>query len=209
MKKRTFLGLFLILALALYGCNDIEGTVKDENCNPMSGVKVELTGGDGDTVNYWSTFTNGQGFYSFSGIESGTYTVKPANAAKGRTIKPELMGGAKSFNVKVKDANFPFDNIEQKGTVEHIVNLIQCQPEAGVVVTLKGEKLIRGVDINGEATEYGVEEVTKTATTDAAGQYKFTNLDYGDYQISCKYGTKTAKIRCPKPQDVDFGNCLF
>lgn len=57
----------------------IEGYVRDEEGNPLEGIKVELSGHnrlEGDVSN--SCITDKGGYYSFGNLYSGDYTVKPS-----------------------------------------------------------------------------------------------------------------------------------
>ena len=68
MQKLFKLFIVLLMMTAL-GCN-ITGTVKDREGNPIEGATITLGGAASKT-----TTTNSEGFYSFSGLNIGTYNV--------------------------------------------------------------------------------------------------------------------------------------
>lgn len=179
--------------LSGYVYHDKNGSGTRDASDPgIAGVTVSLTGttAQGAPVTHTAT-TDVNGFYRFSGLLNGTYTVKeaqPANWLDGKTSKGQVMGSEcvacqngtsneiSSITLTADKVYTEFNFGEVKGTsisgtVYHDVNEDR-QPNpheglAGVTVTLTGK------DDQGNP-------VTKNTTTGPDGKYSFPDLRPSD-----------------------------
>ncbi len=163
--------------------------IKDPGEAGIPGTTVTLTGtSDQGAITPQSMSTDANGYYQFTNLRPGTYTVQetqPANWLDGKDTAGSLGGtvtndqiaaialpsGGGSINNnfgELKPASlsgFVYVDANNNG----IKDLGEA-PIAGVTITLSGS------DINGP--------VNQTATTDGNGFYQFKNLDPGNYQIN-------------------------
>jgi inhibitor of cysteine peptidase len=173
--RRTYsLAVFCALTsvfLILNGCGDdddgggvplkvtysISGQTTLDNGSELSGVTMTLGG-----VSTATTTTDSGGFYTFTGLDNGIYTITPTRT--GYTFSPT------SSQQTVSGANISG------------VHFTATQVQAGSY-SISGQ-----VTSNGS----GLSSVTMTLTgassdnviTDASGNYAFTGLDNGSYTIT-------------------------
>ncbi len=135
----------------------ISGTVTQANGTPVSGgVTVSLSGSDTS-----STTTQEDGSYSFTGLYNGGYTITPTRS--GYTFNPV------SRNVTISGANVTAQNFTAiPGNVFSVSGK----------VTLAGGQAIAGVSIG------LVGPHAATTTTNASGDYTFSNLGAGTYTVT-------------------------
>ncbi len=158
--------------------------------NPIPGVTVTLTGKDanGNAVNQTAT-TDTSGAYSFSGLNSGTYTVtetQPAGWIDGKTTAGSL-GGNVSDNVIAQiplpqngdSINNNFGELKGSGLSGTVY-----YDAAGKGAFQQGDPGIPGVTLTLTGTDAGGNTVNQTATTDPSGKYAFENLLPGTYTVS-------------------------
>ncbi|MFA7606440.1 MAG: SdrD B-like domain-containing protein [Rhodocyclaceae bacterium] len=159
--------------------------VFDAGESPIGGVTIELTG----PVSR-STATNGSGFYEFTDLPPGTYTVReiqPAAWADGKDTAGapgtlvsqtndrfvvELIPGQNGLNWNFGEQTPPPTVASLAGKVYHDRN------DNGAIEA--GEEGIAGVLI----TLWRDGSEVATATTDAQGAYGFTGLPAGTYRVT-------------------------
>lgn len=139
----------------------VYGWVKDEDGNAVRNAEVRIPGTN------FETRTNSNGYFSFTNIPDGQYTVEVA--ATGRTA-----GTQKSVSLKPGD-NKPLReirvNLHRRNATGRVLDE-QDEPVSGAELKLSG---------NGQA-----EQTTKT---DANGNYSFKNLKPGTYTVEVKGST--------------------
>ena len=135
----------------------IMGTVTVEN-EGLGGVTVKLSGmSDSETI------TDGNGQFAFSGLRAGNYTVQISgfddeDVAFGSTSSAAMVSVGESKVVTFEGTYLRASAITGQVTVED-------NPLEGVMVSLQG----KGED--------------RTATTNGAGQFTFSELRRGDYSV--------------------------
>ncbi|MYH53047.1 MAG: hypothetical protein F4139_08855 [Gemmatimonadetes bacterium] len=135
----------------------IMGTVTVEN-EGLGGVTVKLSGmSDSETI------TDGNGQFAFSGLRAGNYTVQISgfddeDVAFGSTSSTAMVTVGESKVVTFEGTYLRASAITGQVTVED-------NPLEGVMVSLQG----KGED--------------RTATTNGAGQFTFSELRRGDYSV--------------------------
>ncbi len=144
------------------------------------GTTVTLTGGATAT-----TTTNSIGYYQFSGLSNGTYTVTPSMS--GYTLSPA------SQPVTISSANAVNKNF-------------------AVVFGIAGTVLSGGVSLSGVTiTLVNSSGTSTTRTTDANGNYSALGLDAGTYTISAGHTgysmnplNQKATTACEVATGIDF-----
>jgi hypothetical protein len=168
--KTTTVGVALLAALATsgMGCGS-GGTVEEEPPPPstytlsgfvnatsgpaVAGVTITLTGAGSGT-----TLTNAGGYYSFSSLTNGNYTVTPSLA--GYTFFPI------SHVVVVNGANVSGQDFTATGAVTYrISGAVSGAIASGVTITLSGPP-------------------TRTTVTDGSGSYSFTGVVNATYGLT-------------------------
>src|SRR3569833_959294 len=160
-----------------------QNQTKDGGDTSLGGVTVTLVGTGGTT----STTADSNGFYSFTNLPGGTYTVSvPATsgAESEETTNPltiVLTGGQNSSN---NDFGYVVQSIS--GTLYTDTNnngvLNAWEPAlAGGTVTLNG---------------------SLTTTTDANGNYVFANLPTGPYTITAPSSAQSEDLETSSPLNV-------
>lgn len=129
----------------------ISGFIKDENNNPIQGITVNLTG---DSTA--SATTNAGGFYRFFVPLNGNYTVTPQTSAVFASYSPMNASIANITSDQLRNFAATRANYSISGRVTTNLNV----GLSGVTVNLSGN-------------------VTNSTTTDANGNYSFTNLTAG------------------------------
>lgn len=195
----------------------------------ISGVTMTLTGTDvlGNPVNATTT-TDANGDYSFEGLLTGNYTVtetQPANYEDGQDTAGSL-GGDNSVNDVIS-------SIILSGAASSVDNDFGEFEEEDPVAPLPAPTTLTGtvwIDSNGDGVIdpaetnrlEGVEielydasgTLVATTTTDADGNYSFTDLTVGDYTVvelqPDAYGTTSPNsldVSVPTSglSNVDFG----
>ncbi len=127
------------------------GRIVDESAAPLAGVNVHLSGSTtGDTT------TDAAGNYSFAGLtHGGSFTVTPSKTDYGFTPPSRTVN-----NLQADQTNLDFTGDLLIHTLSGRVTDEGAQPLVGVNVHLSGS-------------------ATSDTTTDAAGNYSFTNLTQG------------------------------
>jgi protocatechuate 3,4-dioxygenase beta subunit len=164
--------------------------IKDASDPGIGGVTVTLSGVDdlGSAVNQTQT-TAADGSYAFVNLRPGTYAVQetqPANYFDGKDTIGALPG---------KTANDQFSNIVLNSAVNDPNNnfgeLLPASIGGCVYVDANGngvmdpgEPTIPGVTITLAGTDDLGNTVNLVQTTDANGQYNFTNLRPGNYTVT-------------------------
>ena len=175
--RRTYsLAVFCALAsvfLILYGCggggdggggvplkvtHSISGQTTLDNGSGLSSVTMTLTGASSDNV-----ITDASGNYTFTGLDNGIYTVIPSKTGYtfSPTFSPQTVSGA------------------NKTAVNFIATSVQLGP-----YSISGH-------VEDDVSHVGVPDVTielsdarsAITTTDASGNYTFTGLNNGSYNI--------------------------
>jgi hypothetical protein len=158
--------------------NDIQGD--DANCNAIDADDVVLGGvtinlfKNGGTSPIATTVTAADGSYSFTGLAPATYTVKEAVPA-GWTQTFGKNGYTFSANSgsNYTGKNFAdFKNVNISGSKYRDVNGNGCKDT--------GEPMLQGWTMDLFSSS-GV--LLATATTDASGNYAFTNVGPGSYVV--------------------------
>ena len=135
----------------------IMGTVTVEN-EGLGGVTVKLSG-----MSDSETLTDGSGQYAFSGLRAGNYTIEISgfdeeDVAFGSTQSTAALAVGESKVVTFEGTYLRASAITGQVTIED-------NPLEGVMVSLQG----KGED--------------RTATTNGAGQFTFSELRRGDYSV--------------------------
>jgi hypothetical protein len=169
MKIRTG-GIALLAALAVggMGCGS-GGTVEEEPLPPatytlsgfvnatagpaVSGVTITLAGASSGT-----TVTNAGGYYSFSSLANGNYTVTPS--LSGYTFSPV------SHAVVVNGANVSGQDFTATGSITYrISGTVSGAVASGVTITLSGPP-------------------ARTTVSDGSGAYSFTGVINATYGLT-------------------------
>ena len=161
----------------------ISGTVREDRDNndsgdvPIAGVVVVLKDVNGNVID--SATTGANGTYSFTGVPAGTYTVEQTNLPTYNDVgdvdggDPNLItvtlpaGGSSPGN------DFVDDRTASLGDRVWLDTNNNGQQDAG-------EASVADVTVN---LLDGAGNVLDTQTTDANGEYLFTNLDAGTYSV--------------------------
>jgi len=156
----------------------IEGTVTDENSDPIDGATVSADGGT-DT-------TDGSGYYQITGLISGTYTVTVSDVAE-YTFTPQDA----TVNETVGNATVDFQGMPKtysiRGTVTNAGD-----PLPGVQATADGES--DTTDVDGTYEISGLLAGTYTVTPDLA-EYTFDPPEQTGVEVNETVGDA---------EDVDF-----
>ena len=172
--------------------SSISGTVFDDLNNDgvqdagelgIAGVTVELTGTDdlGSPV-IATTTTDADGNYTFAGLRPGDYTVtetQPALYLDGIDTAGSEGGDATTVNDEISTITLPaFTDATDYDFAE-----VQPSSISGSVVDDFGNP-IPNTTITLTGTDDLGNPITLTTTTDAAGDYSFTDLRPGDYTVT-------------------------
>jgi uncharacterized surface anchored protein len=161
----------------------ISGTVREDLDNnnsgdtPIAGVTVQLKDSTGTVVQ--TTTTDANGNYTFNNVPAGTYTVVETNKPGYLDVSDIDGGNPNSITVTLPAGTSSTGNdfvdertaaIGDKVWLDKNANGVQDAGEAGIAgVTVKL------LDSTGT--------VVGTSTTDANGNYQFSNLTPGDYAV--------------------------
>lgn len=156
--------------------NDLDGDgIQDPNEPGLSGVTITLTDANGQTR---TITTDANGNYQFTDVPPGSYTVTVTPPAGFNGTTPSSQSVTLTAGQTLENVDFGLQ--QALGTVGDFVfndvdnDGIQDAGEPGlsnVSITLTG------TDINGNP-------VTLTTTTNANGNYQFTNVPAGNYTVT-------------------------
>ena len=178
--------------------------IQDSNENGIPNVTVVLTNPNGTTT---TTTTNGSGFYSFTFLVPGTYSVafttpsgftpSPANQGTNDNVDSDPIGGvvsnivlAAGSNNNTVDAGFTQNNLNLGDLVWYDTNNngFKEDAESGIV----GATVKLYLDANNDNIADGA--AIATTTTDGNGLYNFTNLAPGNYIVGVTIPTGYAAV---------------
>jgi len=164
--------------------------IKDQNENGLPGVQVALSGTNdlGNAVSL-TLNTDASGFFQFSNLRPGTYTLTetpPANYLQGKDAIGSLGGtlnGTQMSGIVLgsgsQGANYDFAHLTP-ATVSGFV-YVDANNDG---VKEQGENGLPGVQVTLAGTNDQGTPVSQTATTDPSGFYQFSNLRPGTYSIT-------------------------
>ncbi|QXP61455.1 carboxypeptidase regulatory-like domain-containing protein [Olleya sp. HaHaR_3_96] len=179
----------------------VSGTILDENGDPVSGIVVTLDDGDAGTVDPTAT-TDASGNYIFTNVSVGEYTVEQTTPANTTVVDGDTTDdGDTVVNTDTTDSSIPvtvtagevdadnnFENSPAPGSVSGTILDDNGDPVSGIVVTLN----------DGDAGT-----VDPTATTDASGNYIFTNVPVGEYTVEQTTPANTTVVDGDTTDDGD------
>jgi uncharacterized membrane protein len=138
--------------------------VNDEDEQPLEGVTVTIVGANGDSPSQ-ETKTDENGYYEFSDLEAGKYTL---------TYEKE------GYGTQTQDVSLEEGELKDVETV--ILEQVERGKINGYAVNIKGDPIefvrlkLRGIKT----------KVTRSASSDADGFFEFTDLDADKYVIVAK-----------------------
>ncbi|MBK1640945.1 hypothetical protein CKO12_03440 [Chromatium okenii] len=176
----------------VYVDTDNDGN-KDAGENPLAGIIVNLTGTDtlGRAVSKTAT-TDGNGFYQFTDLAAGTYTVTEPNQPNGYLDGQDSVGstgGNNSVNetlsgiVLAAGANSQNNNFGELPPPAQLSGYVYVDTDNDGIKDA-GENPLAGIIVNLTGTDTLGRPVSKTATTDGNGFYQFTDLVAGTYSVT-------------------------
>ena len=171
----------------------IMGTVTVENMG-LGGVTVRLSGmADGETT------TDDTGQYAFTGLRAGTYSVEISSFDAGEVSFSSTSGAATVGVGESKVVSFDGTYLRTAGIQGQVS--VDGEGLGGVTVTLVGE------------------DEDRSETTNASGQYAFSKLKSGTYQVAIsgfdpedyefETTSKTATIATGETANVPFEGTLL
>ncbi|MGE3343271.1 MAG: SdrD B-like domain-containing protein, partial [Vicinamibacterales bacterium] len=174
----------------VYVDSDNDG-VKDAGEAPIAGATVSLSGTDiNNAAVTATTTTDAAGYYEFTGLVPGTYTVtemQPAGYLDGKDTAGSL-GGSTATNDVIATIGVPSGGNSQNNNFGEL----QAAAVSGFVyvdadndgIKDAGEAPIAGATVSLSGTDVNNAAVSSTTTTDAAGYYEFTGLMPGTYTVT-------------------------
>ena len=167
---------FSLQPTATGGNSIIVGFVEDENGDPLKGVAVTLDG----TTDSDSTETDEEGFFQFSNLSAGDYTL---------TCEKD------GYQTYTESINLVENDVQVLGTI--VLEAVVKATLTGYVVNIRGDS-IENVKIKVKGLKTGY---SSTTSTDADGFFELTDLDADTYVIVAKKkGYKRA------PQTIKLGD---
>lgn len=164
----------------------ISGTVTDNAAVPVASVEIKLFTDAGVPIGIPPTFTNGSGFYSISGIPSGTYQLQFIPLASTGLLHRNETGvsvsGDKTVNATLQQGNI----------ISGFVRDTLSQP-------------IAGIDINVYEQGSGTKLETPGDNTNASGFYDVVVPD-GSYLVRWRSVDTLARWFPLEMQNVDLNN---
>ncbi|WP_424972651.1 SdrD B-like domain-containing protein [Dinoroseobacter sp. S76] len=172
-----------------YFCDENDNDIDDGEPG-IAGATVELLDAAGNVIG--TTTTNANGDYLFEGLEAGTYAVRFAPDADGKTFVAQDQGGDDAVDSDVDP------NTGETGPIMLAAGENKTDVDAGVedpgTAALKGRYFCDENDNDVDDAEPGVSGVTVTlftaagvfvadTVTAADGSYEFLGLDAGDYKV--------------------------
>ena len=190
-------GIFEPASLGNFVWHDADGDgIQDAGESGVGGVTVTIYDAQGNEVAH--TTTAGDGSYSFTGLKPGSYTVAYTDLPADYVFSPQNAGvddavdsnpGANGITSSITLAPGANDTTIDAGIYHPLSlgNRVWMDENADGVQTA-GEPGIEGalvalLDGNGNPVTDPATGDPLTATTDAAGNYLFENLDPGDYSV--------------------------
>ncbi len=159
----------------------VSGSVVDQNGDPIADVSIALSGTDVDGAVAVTATTDANGDYVFDGLLAGTYTVtetQPAGYLDGDETAGSLGG-----DISTNDVIAAIPLLGGQDSIDNDFAEFQPSTIAGSVVDQNGVG-IAGVEITLSGTSVNGDVVTLTTTTDADGDYSFTDLLPGTYVVT-------------------------
>ena len=138
--------------------------MNDEDEQPLEGVTVTIVGANGDSSSQ-ETKTDENGYYEFSDLEAGKYTL---------TYEKD------GYGTQTQDVSLEEGELKDVETV--ILEQVERGKINGYAVNIKGDPIefvrlkLRGIKT----------KVTRSASSDADGFFEFTDLDADKYVIVAK-----------------------
>jgi protocatechuate 3,4-dioxygenase beta subunit len=172
--------------------------LRDPSEPPHANVQVALTGPDntGESVTVFAT-TDANGLYRFTILEAGYYSVKVGSVPgyQPGKVSAGVFGGTVSGD-QVSQIYVPTRYQNSGGYNFAMVKSVAPQPPGNTLSGLAwhdqdndgtrdlNEKALANVAVTLTGTEAGTNNaVSRTATTDANGIYRFTGLNQGTYKV--------------------------
>lgn len=164
MSRLKLTAMAALLAIPLAACNEgttappqgsIEGQVSIEG-QGVAGVTVSLSNGTSQT-------TGSDGRFAFAGIDGGTYTVSISGFAADATFANTSQPATISSQGQTVTVNFAGTYV-RTASIIGTVTIEGGNPQGGLAVRLSGM-------------------ADASTTTDASGQYAFTGLRAGAYDV--------------------------
>lgn len=201
-------------------CDTNNNGVKDAGEEGIAGVLIDITGilEDGRDWGVAATTTDASGFYQFTGLLPGTYTISESQPA-GYTDGKDLAGtpfpatvSNDSFKVRVRasDANIA-------GTNYNFGEIGPSSISGSVYLDANyngqldaGDSGLAGVQIFLNGTDFQGNAVDLSTTTDANGDYRFENLLPGVYNLLevQPNGLINGRTRAGSSGGVESGNAI-
>jgi len=150
---------------------DRDGT-RDSDDTPIPGVTVELYDGSGTLVA--TTTTDADGNYSFTNLPAGDYTI--------RQTQPDGYGSSTPNEVTVNLTPGVEQNIDFGETVSTLSGHVFVDTNNDGI-RQPGEAPIAGVVVTLTGTDDAGNPVTRTATTNADGEWIIDDLLSGTYEL--------------------------
>ncbi|NJM41639.1 MAG: hypothetical protein HC853_13210 [Anaerolineae bacterium] len=152
---------------------DKDGVLDGGEPGRLGGVQIQLVDGSGNVIG--SATTDASGNYTITNVLPGTYSIVEQQPNGYGSSTPNTLSNVAVPIGGLNNQNFGETLASLAGTVYRDDNNSRTQEGVepgigGVSVTLTGQ------DVNGNA-------ITQTATTDASGNYTFTNLLAGTYTV--------------------------
>ena len=164
--------------------------VKDVGEAPITGVTIAIARTDNGGVFNSTTQTDGNGFWQFTGLNPGTYSVtetQPNNFVDGLDTIGSAGGttGNDQFTniVLTAGANSVNNNFGEQVRQSSIAGIVYVDANNNGVRDA-GETGIPNVTITLAGNATGGSPVNATTTTNANGAYQFTNLNPGTYSVT-------------------------
>ncbi|MDX2037662.1 MAG: SdrD B-like domain-containing protein [Isosphaeraceae bacterium] len=164
----------------------------DVNESPIAGVEIKLTGVDylGSIVSK-TTGTDSFGFYEFTNLAPGTYTVTETQPA-GYVDGLDALEGVVIFGSNTSDVLAGITLVAGASSEENDFGELELARLSGFVYVDadndgtfdSGETPLSGVEIKLTGTDYLGTAVTKTVFTGSDGSYAFEDLNPGTYSVS-------------------------
>ena len=190
-------GIFEPASLGNFVWHDADGDgIQDAGESGVGGVTVTIYDAQGNEIAH--TTTAGDGSYSFTGLKPGSYTVAYTDLPADYVFSPQNAGGdtatdsnpgSNGTTAAITLAPGANDTTIDAGIYHPLSlgNRVWMDENADGVQTA-GEPGIEGalvalLDGNGNPVTDPATGDPLTATTDAAGNYLFENLDPGDYSV--------------------------
>jgi|GEM_PF-2808537 len=165
--------------------------ILDPNSRLLPNVTVTLTGvtNTGQPITPIVTTTNAQGFYEFTNLEPGTYTVTQTQppGLLDLGVNVGSLGGVPGVNVISNivvgrgDAGTRYDFVEIEPTGISGIVFVDVNNNG---LFDNGDQLLPNVTLTLTGADLFNRPVTQVTTTNAQGFYEFTNLLAGTYTVT-------------------------